>query len=614
MAALRLSGLFISGFYARLFARMLAGAVLVVSSTAIYYTHGRTVMLGMLVLAGCLLYFSIREVRDPLPIQSGKQATKILLAAVALFLICFLRCCLAFNPGIPYLPHADMLFYANISNFISQKGVENISFDYLDFFPDVNDPYHYFDIWFNAAVFRLAGLNALTSFILITVSFFLFTCWCGLMALAERLDMKPVQAAFLSLGFLFFSGAWFPFYGKIPWLAHADIFCTDLFYYTKLTVVAVFMLAAVLLYLHQKLRDAALVLLMIPVSFISTAPAVLAGVITIIIWLFVSNRKKDAWQVGAAMAALVAFMFVFYRTDQPGQVIRIREINAGSGGFFTLSYLKTCINITGLSLIQVTVIFFPFILLLYAGRKHFRGLASPLTLVVTVMAATGLLSWAALHYMLDTVQLFSNITTVLLMVVTFSLTVRVYAKAGPVLRSIMMALFAIFFLYKINFRVFRSRYPYMQSEAYLEQTAGLMHMINPVGVFMRGDSTYRNVFAKNPTFEIAGKHLAFTNSNAYTYSISVFDTPVNDINPGIDRQLMARSVFYWFVKHQQENGTFRTIHDSQVEFIRQYRPGYLIADKGVQPDSSLIGMTSSVIVDSQTGEQFFVFDPEKMKR
>jgi len=57
---------------------------------------------------------------------------------------------------------------------------------------------------------------------------------------------------------------------------------------------------------------------------------------------------------------------------------------------------------------------------------------------------------------------------------------------------------------------------------------------------------------------------------------------------------------------QKEMGSFRSIAQSQIDFIREFKINYLIVTKNVRLTPELKNIVKEEIVDSNTGERFIL--------
>jgi hypothetical protein len=90
------------------------------------------------------------------------------------------------------------------------------------------------------------------------------------------------------------------------------------------------------------------------------------------------------------------------------------------------------------------------------------------------------------------------------------------------------------------------------------------------------------------------------------FSISTFDVPEVPRLRHYDLKLMA---FTQFVNRQQAEGTFQSIPQSQADFIRKHRMGYLIVSKSALVPPTIQPMITDSIVDSKSGERFYLLKP-----
>jgi hypothetical protein len=236
-------------------------------------------------------------------------------------------------------------------------------------------------------------------------------------------------------------------------------------------------------------------------------------------------------------------------------------------------------------------------------RRFFHFSNNYLLLIVMVYFFS-LGAWAILHYMNDTVQLFSNITIMMINLVSICIILYLWERADGLQWITTAGLTFLMIASNVTTAYINLKHEHSRDASYLKQTVDLVKGKNPTGAFMLSQADYHNVFARNPIFNISAGHLAYYNSNAYTYSLSVYDTPISDDRPETDKHLMQLAAFYRFTESQKKSGDFKSIAQSQLDFIDSFKIDYLVLSKDAVPDSLIIARFEKVAVDPLSGEKF----------
>src|SRR5207249_2410635 len=119
------------------FGKLVTGITLFVFIFSIYFTKGKTVNLGFLILFSSFL-FEYKSNRKKIISNSiysigyFRNYVRIFaeLVIVSLVLFGFKFYMIYSTSGIPVLPHGDYIVYANLSDFLKETGNENIANDY----------------------------------------------------------------------------------------------------------------------------------------------------------------------------------------------------------------------------------------------------------------------------------------------------------------------------------------------------------------------------------------------------------------------------------------------------------------------------------------------------
>jgi|GEM_PF-5540489 len=594
-----------------LFIRMITGLVFTVMLISLLYTRFETVNLIFLIIGIPLLLDHLRSVKKRMGtgfLNFHLHAT-VLLSLLACSLVLF--CCrfyLIYDPsGIPVVPNNDTLFHANLSNYLRLTGNENVSLDFPGLSSHPHDPYHYFDIWLNAGLTAISGLNALPLYILVTVTTGLVITFTGLMAIAEKLSKASVATGLLCFFFLFFTGLILPYTGSLALFENANVFTVSPFVYNKLIVVFIFLEAAVLLFLNEKKIYGAAALAVLPAIFVSTSVSILPALVVFFMKEFYDEKNIKALvkELGIVLAVFL-FLFLFYSTGEADQSLKIGN-TGGVQKLLNFGYLKTCINIAGLTTIQMVLLYFPVIVIVavsFSYLKRFFRFSNNYLLLAVLIFLFSLGAWAILHYMNDTVQLFSNISIMMINLVSICMILYLWERADGLQWITTAGLTFLIIAGNVTSAYINLKHGHTQDTAYLKATVESVQGRSQAGAFMLSHAAYHNVFARNPIFNIAAGHLAYYNSNAYTYSISVYDAPLSADRPETDRHLMQLAAFYRFTENQKKDGTFRSIPQSQLDFIDTFKIDYLVISKDAVPDSILVARFDKVMEDPLSGEKF----------
>ena len=151
----------IQNLYLNTFTKLVMGITIFVVVTSAFFTHGKTINIGFLILGLSFLAEYFRNKKETLSalestkidfIQILKHVFEILLVVSTLFALKFYN--IYSNSGIPIIPGQDYVVYSNLSDYLMEVGKENTAVDYIYSNNTGVSPYHYFEIWSAAGLFE----------------------------------------------------------------------------------------------------------------------------------------------------------------------------------------------------------------------------------------------------------------------------------------------------------------------------------------------------------------------------------------------------------------------------------------------------------------------------
>lgn len=537
-------------------------------------------------------------------------------------------------PWVPTLG-ADYVQHSLISDALSMVGIEN------KFAPEVVMdtkfqglfPYHYFDLWLNALITELSGKNGFVSLQLVTYPLVTVTGYLGILSIWETQRKVNVWIALFSMFLVCFGALHFDMYNAIKYLSkehyRLNHFGENALTMPKVLQYLPFATAFVVLLIKKYYRAAFLVLtLLIMVYFSALVMFGLLGAFMLVnlirpIWV----ERKEAIIIGVnAFVPLLVFMGVY---------LLMSEGIGGTRDSFDLkltdaSYLRTRINILGLSTIQIGVMYVPYLLsiLIMATGAGIKNVMNKTTLLLLMLAllvyAVGVSGWVLALESVDGMQLVGNnmpIANMLLLgftMVVFNTALTVQkSKLGLVLGSVIFASCLLYVTVNDLDELIEGKYiarkhslNYLQSIA--NEFSGEKELI---GAYLKGDEEYLD-----PQYSVAHKISQSFKLDLYTatmeqyYSsvnLSVFDIPYSDpekkaLDFKREKNAIEATLFYLFVSEQKADGTFVSIAQSQVDFVKKYDLRYLVVTRSALVPNELEAIVERVYLDEDTQERFMV--------
>jgi hypothetical protein len=283
----------------------------------------------------------------------------ILISAILYSLFCY-----ANLDGVHHFRpvEGDDYSYGMLSQYLN-RGYENLAFSKNFWFDSSHSPYHYFEIWLNALLYKIFHLNSTWTYSLILPAVLYTVMFWGLMSIVEqykKLNLLTGGICFIllftteiSIVFSWFGESVFPYPNQ---------YCSGLIL-TKVAPVSLFLLAVILLLINRKNMEALLVALSMPaVSFVMT-PVVFAVTGYLILKDMTVKRAVRNEYLIPWISVLCLFAFYVLSGEQ----------SASHNKFPSVSEMKLRLFITNPITFGIRYIF-PVIIILLIDFKRFFGL------------------------------------------------------------------------------------------------------------------------------------------------------------------------------------------------------------------------------------------------
>jgi hypothetical protein len=601
--------------YAAFFASALTGVTVFVAGISIYATHGRTINLGLILLAGLALWFAPKagagiSMAPPKPFKrTGYLKTGAELVGISLLLFGFVWWQNNGFNGFGAV-RSDESFYAKLSHAIWVSGIESYNLEVI--YPAANSisPYHYFELWLTAGLAALFSLNNYFCLVLLTASLVIFIFYLGICAVFEVYGTLTVILKTSGLLLLFTSGIYFTFFDNIPVANRAGFLQNGLFYNPKCFATYLFLLAAALTWLYRNYVWSLVLLLALPLISILTAPGILLALPVFACYLLISRREKQKGYYLLFGSFFIAFFIAgFYLVGRSGTSIHQANL-AEHLRVSVFTGLKRGLKLGAEAIIQIGALYavyllavlllVPFRSLKECYRKE-RGL-----ILAGLIFSCSLVVWLILKDMIDAFQLFLGISVPLLniLLVIFLARNLTLSKQKIVVGCFLVLLAGLTIPQSIKVGKIRPEPENRYVPEVLKATADL----NPVGAFIRGKGEYWIIFTMNTNTYPLGDYLVLNSPRHHTIGLSIFDIPLEPQQEYFEtkKKLVAQTSFFQFVQKQKAKGTYRSVPQSQADFVEQYNIEYVLVGKSGQLPQELAAQVKKVIEDPVSGERCYL--------
>jgi len=556
---------------------------------AIWKTGGKTIMIGYCMIMLFLYYdfvsYSKNKTTNTSAIHEGFFSFRSLppYLGQVFFVIALIICYrLAFLNSDGFLNepvYKDYVYYAKLSEYLLQTGIENPNLDYV-FGNGAISPYHYTDVWINSLIRLLTGRNAVILMILSSYSIGTVLVWMSFMAIWEQYYPTKHTGVLLSIVLLFFGGLYLGYLSERSFWVSTGTFSMHVLNYAKLFPLYVAS-ALMIIAIHRKRQYLASILLIFPLINISTLPGVSVLILTIVIYKIVKEKTLDIATVLKAITLIsfIGVLYIAYGNSHGSEATNIK---------IDIDYLRTVANVLGGSFIQISLMYFPIIVVLVVYRKYLK-LPQEVSLMPIIVFACFALPWAFLHKMPNSVQFFSNFYIPFMACFSVNLFLFLIKQSNGVHRNIVVALFLLLPIVSLG-RDVSQRVKVSQSSSFkigeIAEIANFFESVkNPLGVYFLDKYTWASM---NPVFGAPDMRFQqFVNRPGFhSVSLSILQLPLDSSSTHFDteRQYILRSIFANYVNkkfgkpYELDTTDTSTIHKAQLSFIDDHNINFAISN------------------------------------
>lgn len=562
------------------------GVLFVVGLYAIIVTYFKTVLIGLFlmfiayfILNKQKLYFSISN------IKLKKREVLQLLKFIPFFIIAFLLYYfILFDiSGNIKQVHWDFAFWGGIADSFNRFHIESYYLDVMEeAIPLTPNMYHYFEIWTSALYSKVFGYTGTKSLLLFTYPLFTGLYLLGVYGLiAENLKFKSM---FITIGISLLILLLSPISYKVGQITTIG---SGIILLNKLTIV--YLSIIVSLYFRKHLLSFSFLFSLTALLYLNSFPALLGGLGIFLLLLLIVKRIefKEFLKNIVFVVTPLLFILLFYGFNASD--------NAGSTET-TDMYISYYLNENGIvrflelfinRSIKYTLACLPFGLfyfMFFRKKKNIKNYSHYVFLIFSV-AFAGLFTSCVMHINSNSGQIFTNAVYPLWTILTFFLILFVFKDVGKKRKKayILLVVYSI-----VLIGVELSGLSIKKSNLLNVDTINTLNKeisntskvayIHPKEYYTEGSLSDYNF-----TFAIPFRSFRVFSDNYFPICLSIYEIPQNTYKEkAYIGKTIENSIFY---NYHKNNIFSRSIYDSQVSFLREYRFNYLITYKGVVFDT-----------------------------
>lgn len=659
--------------YSNFAAAQITGISFVTICTALYFTHGKTVLL-VLVLIFLLAWLELKRAHtvsyatnfaSRFKSHFSKLSIPLLVEISVLLLIIFVwqaYTFIDFKTGVPIESNADLHIVSFASNAMTTSGIErNYIFDIPSSMSSPPTPYHYFEYWFVIFFSKIKGDLPLYNLKLNQIPVFIATLYALFCILVESLNIR-IEWLHKIIG----AGLVFIFIPKIlVWnniILSGDV-NTDAILFKTIHLLWI-ILIALICFLHRK-NSLAIIALLSYAAVCYTALPVICCTIFTLLALELLGRKYFNAKSGSLLAIssngfssqeiFRSFLYsiivpltlvLFYKMTTANtpksdlfpylysDMYSVRNVLANINKHYLKYFLVAIAPLLEIALLPLSIYFL-------SKRINKGSAAHPELIFYQVFVIQFLFSslfYTLFHYDYNCFVLYriTNLPFLIIFIVLIGLRGYQQFEYNRVIKySLIGCLLAIMASGIINnFSFYSERKKYFSQSidpAYRQKVEKLISRTGPIGVFMKSEDTitYRNMQREYPdafsstTFTQilnhavyhTGLYLDYYKPNVIMHPITF--TPYSNSsfisNPAaIDN--VNKTYFYSIYVNNILNKKSLTENQKRIAFIKYANAGFLMASKYVTIDSTIYRLFADSAINTGNGERFYLIDTSLIKK
>jgi len=544
------------------------------------------------------------------------------------------------NEKFPFvLPYYDLVIYSDISNCLSIFGIENRALWANVFFQETNKIiyYHFFELWVNAVIIFFFKTLALPTYLFITIPCFYTILFIGILSLWEFYGKLNVYKVILSFCFMFFEGLYLLFYDNFSFLdfiqertyTHSILFSVQ---GTKLILPTIVLIMGIISLQNKKENLFYLLLLILPILFLSMFAPIIGTFLIIIAYKLVFNIKNKKYWYLAISISLYILIFVLFpiisNINIPSNTeISLKEKLVENWNFIyyrllNYQYFKNIFRAIIMHPLPYIVLYGP-TFILFAGiyknnKNNFEFNVVEMLKLFLSFFIVAIISSSIVCYMVDSVQIITNIMDVVLfsVFVVFSIAFFSNFKKSNKNNIIYNYVIAFSIISILLFNIFTKfiitpTYNYLGYNNYNNYNNNYFYNIN--NYTLKNGKSSLAYFEYNDIIDYKSemKRKILNNNDFYLYMKNIEYTVdlslvyINcknegwHIKPWLDK-ILDNAIFNLYLK----NNNLTNIKEAQIKYILENKIRYLILSKNINIPSELKNYIDIIFIDEYSGDKF----------
>lgn len=423
-----------------LFYRGLSLWALFLSICAIIITNGRTILIGIIPIFLAFIWANFKEGNK---IDNKNYAFKkphLINLLLGLITIHILNTLSLHNPLTKelFISNGDYDYYSRASAFFKAYHTESLDFNFIEISKANLTPYHFGDIW-TTVIGSLFGMHPSIAYRLFYQDIAGFFLLLGLLATFPSILFHKYSKIYIVLLCILalLTSAIDGFYPHMVALLKSDNWANNFLAMPKLSIIYPFILAVILLLRENKLLIGRCFIAMLCTLYLPVGPSIIMAfcIVISINWIRKLTTSKQMISCILLLLLFTLCILYFYQINKSGSSISNSHSFLEQIKTYLSSYsILTSINIIGKTSIQTIITTSPFLLLgilILSNLKRWleTGIQRILLFVLSVYFL-GLIIWALFYPIVDSVQLWANVSIPIINIVSIIVLIKGFMGKG----------------------------------------------------------------------------------------------------------------------------------------------------------------------------------------
>ena len=518
--------------------------------------------------------------------------------------------------------------------FLNFSGKETLTWDYYNINALGNSPYHYFEGWlvgFSSLFFKTNYWLVLQTVVIPIIQFIILI---GTWSVFEQFKINRILRIF-SFSLIFISGFYFPFLSSdypIFQFTHTWFYsfnAIDEPWFFKIAFAYIIFIWFILLFLKRKYTLSLLVLLIMPIISINTAPVLLSTIFTVLFFncLFKYKLFGNIFTWGHLFYPIFlgVYILLFYKFFGNSQIVEFPKANEILSNLinekiFSLYELKTFIK----KVISAFLLYSTYVLIILVFYK--LNLKKIKTIILKSnllkfcliflfsLIAIGIIIWFILSQTYGAWEFFYTtfLPLINISIFFFSYFILITNFENHNYKVLYGSLYSILILTLVirSFSIAHKNimdYEIQYSNQFIKEVQVSSKNLNTHGAKIQDpEDFYQREILLNPYLNLSAMYLNNVFSQYSLTNLSFADIDTTRVSSKIYIKQLKSSPILKYIDSLKRENAFVSLSISKLQFIKDHNIEFIVVEKDIELDSIFNSLILKTISDPLSNEKFVI--------